>query len=77
MVGIKVCRRKSDNLRRFDETAGVSGAWAEPSVAASGEATGAELLSIWTKRAHVHARRNGEIWRLAVTLWSERPSLCL
>lgn len=31
---------------------GVSGARAELSVAASGEATGAELPSIWTARAH-------------------------
>lgn len=35
---------------------GVSCAQAELSVAASGEATGAELPSIWTGRAHVRAR---------------------
>lgn len=48
---------KVRNLKRFDETAGCLWCPAGLSIRASGAATGAELRSIWTGRAHdVHAR---------------------
>lgn len=50
---------KVRNLKRFDETAGCLWCPAGLSIRASGAATGSELRSIWTGRAHyVHARLN-------------------